>query len=182
MADGLYWSGGDELANEELRRLVNEAIALELNASRLYALFQELFPEDALLWQTLSIEEENHAALLKNGRRHFLPQGIFPRELLPDSLEPLVEKNRELERLLVIFEQAPPSRRQAFLLAIELEEAAGEVHFQRAMASVANSQALKVFQLLNKDDRDHAARLCAYMADNGMAGVAAPTPGSAPER
>lgn len=174
----LYWySDNESVADEPLLRLINEAIALELNASRLYALFQELFPEDALFWQALSIEEENHAALLRNGRRHFLPQGIFPRELVPESLESLAEKNRELERLLVIFEQAPPSRREAFLLAVELEEAAGEAHFQRAMASEAHCQALKVFQLLNKDDRDHAARLRVYMADNDIAGVGGAGPG-----
>ncbi|AAR36395.1 hypothetical protein KIP69_14615 [Geobacter sulfurreducens] len=163
------WVQGNDREIEELVRLVNEAIALELNASRLYALFQDLFPDDGEFWQTLSIEEENHANLLRNGRRLFLPEGRFPRELLPESLEPLVEKNRELETLFDRYEQTPPSREEAFRTALVLEESAGELHFQRAMESRAPSWTLKVFQTLNNDDRDHANRLRDYMAAKGIA-------------
>lgn len=108
------WVQGTDREIEELVRLVNEAIALELNASRLYALFQDLFPDDGEFWQALSIEEENHANLLRNGRRLFLPEGRFPRELLPESLEPLVEKNRELESLFDRYEQTLPAGRRPF--------------------------------------------------------------------
>lgn len=164
-----YWDQGIDHEIEELVRLVNEAIALELNASRLYALFQDIFPEDAEFWQALSIEEENHANLLRNGRRLFLPEGRFPRELLPESLAPLVEKNQELEALLNHYEQTPPNREEAFRTALVLEESAGELHYQRAMENRAPSWTLKVFQTLNNDDRDHASRIRDYMAALGIA-------------
>lgn len=152
----------------DLVRLINEAIALELNVSRLYALFQDQFPEDAEFWQALSLEEENHALLLKIGRKHFAPQEIFPRELLPDSVKPLINQNRELEQLIGDFEILPPLREDAFRLAVALEEAAGELHYQRAMAGGAHNEALKVFQTLNHDDRDHADRIRRYMEERGI--------------
>jgi len=159
---------GAVIFDAELIRLINEAITLELNVSRLYALFQEQFPEDAEFWQALSLEEENHALLLQIGRKHFAPQGIFPRELLPDSVQPLINQNRELEQLIGDFEILPPRREEAFRLAIALEEAAGELHYQRAMAGGAHNDALKVFQTLNNDDRDHADRIRRYMEEQGI--------------
>lgn len=155
-------------SDPDLVRLINEAIALELNVSRLYALFQDLFPVDAEFWQTLSQEEENHALLLKLGRKHFVPQEIFPLELIPETLAPLVEQNREIERLIADFEILPPLREDVFRLAVALEEAAGEIHFQRAMAEEARTESLKIFQTLNNDDRDHADRIRRYMEEQGI--------------
>lgn len=152
----------------ELVRLINEAIVLELNVSRLYAFFGELFPEDEEFWQVLSIEEEKHALLLKAGRAHFVPQNMFPREILPESVLPLIEQNRELGRIMRDYEISPPSRQEAFKLAIALEESVGEIHYQRAMAESARTSAMKVFQSLNKDDRDHADRIRRYMEERGI--------------
>ncbi|RNC69242.1 MAG: hypothetical protein ED859_08380 [Desulfuromonadales bacterium] len=164
----MYWNQPGSLPDDEMVRLINEMIALELNAARLYSLFQDLFPEDALFWQALFIEEENHANLLKNGRRHFLSKGLFPLEMVPESLDPLVEKNRELERQLDFYGEAPPSREEALLAALGLEQSVGELHYQQAMEGDARTEALKIFQTLNKDDLNHAARIREYMADQGI--------------
>lgn len=165
----MYGGVAGERLDEELVRFINEAVALELNVSRLYALFQEAFPDDAEFWQTLSIEEENHALLLKIGRKHFVSRGMFPREFLPESVAALIEANRELERLIDTFEIEPPSRADAFRLAVALEESAGEIHFQQAMTRETCSEAMKIFQTLNNDDKDHADRIRRYMAERGIA-------------
>lgn len=162
-----YEAGAVE-PDADLIRLINEAISLELNVARLYALFQDLYPEDAEFWQILSQEEENHALLLKIGRKHYAPNDIFPLEILPGSVAPLIEQNREIERLIDDFEVLPPLREDAFRLAVALEEAAGEVHFQRGMAGEARTEALKVFQTLNNNDRDHADRIKRYMEEQGI--------------
>ncbi len=162
-----YEAGAVE-PDADLIRLINEAISLELNVARLYALFQDLYPEDAEFWQILSQEEENHALLLKIGCKHYAPNDIFPLEILPGSVAPLIEQNRELERLIDDFEVLPPLREDAFRLAVALEEAAGEIHFQRGMAGEARTEALKVFQTLNNNDRDHADRIKRYMEEQGI--------------
>jgi len=167
----VYGAGENGYYDAELNRLINEMIALEVNVSRLYALFLERFPEDVEFWQNLSAEEENHAALLRSGRKHFASQGTFPRELLPESIDPLLETNRELERLIELFETTPPTREDAFRLAVALEESAGEIHYQRAMTTTASSQAMKILQTLNHDDRDHAARIRQYMTAKGIGGT-----------
>ncbi|WP_298440219.1 hypothetical protein [Geobacter sp.] len=151
-----------------LESFINEAVSLEMNVSRLYALFQDHFPEDGEFWQTLSIEEENHALLLRLARKHFVPAGIFPREILPESVDTLKEMNRELERLLAAYELEPPERADAFRLAVTLEESAGEFHLQRALAAERGSEAVRILQTLNSDDRDHADRIRRYMEERGI--------------
>lgn len=161
-------------ANEDymsgnLRHLIGEAIQLELNVAEIYRGFHHRFSEDASFWWRLAIEEENHAGLLKNGMQHFLDAGMFPGELVGTSLDTLVNANHELERILRQEKEAPMSRASAFNLAIKLEELAGEMHFQNVMQEVNNpSEAVKLFQSLNVDDKDHADRIRNYMRQQGI--------------
>ncbi|WP_298271496.1 hypothetical protein [Geobacter sp.] len=167
----IYGNGANGWVDAVLESFINEAVSLEMNVSRLYALFQDYFPEDGELWQTLSIEEENHALLLRLARKHFVSAGIFPREILPESVDSLKEMNRELERLIEAFELEPPERVEAFRLAVTIEESAGEIHLQRAMAAAQGSEAIRILQTLNNDDRDHADRLRRYMEERGIGGA-----------
>jgi hypothetical protein len=48
------------------------------------------------------------------------------------------------------------------MAAIEIEESAGEVHFQQAMEKKADSTYLETLQKLNLEDRDHAQRIRTY--------------------
>ena len=61
-----------------------------------------------------------------------------------------------------------PSREIAFSLALKTEMSAGEIHFQSAMKKDTDSKALKLFQKLNQDDKDHAKRIRAYMKEKGL--------------
>ena len=56
---------------ESLPQLLEESIKLELNVSKLYGIFSSAFPEDADFWKKLSLEEENHAVLIKLVRVNF---------------------------------------------------------------------------------------------------------------
>lgn len=154
-----------------LLQLVDEAINLELNVAKLYLRFKELFPEDSNFWWNLALEETNHAALLRSGRESFMSVGMYPSELAAVTavtVEALGEENNEILRLLEEFKVNPPSRESAFHLAINQEESAGEIHFQRAMEILPSSEALELFQHLNNDDKDHARRLRTYMNSNGI--------------
>ena len=154
--------------NNDIAALAEESINLELNVSEIYYLFHGFFPDDEIFWWKLVIEEKNHAALIRNGIEQFEPIGEFPHEILSDSLQDLKGTNKKLRSLLKQFENTPPSRELAFNTALELEASAGELHFQHFMEKEANSTIDKIFQLLNREDKDHAERIHSYMKDNDI--------------
>jgi len=157
------------MKEENLRQLIEEAIKLEFNVAEIYLSFHNRFPEDSGFWWKIAIEEKNHAALLKNGKQFFLDAGMFPDNLVGDSLEALINANNELEGILRQEKEAPPSRDVAFNLALKLEESAGEIHFQYAMQQAKHpSEAILLFQSLNEGDKDHAERIRNYMRLNGI--------------
>ncbi|MEA3487197.1 MAG: hypothetical protein U9R20_06020 [Thermodesulfobacteriota bacterium] len=71
--------------DKDFSYLIEESINLELNIADLYFLFHELFPEDADFWWRLVLEEKNHAALIRSGKKYFEPVNKFPRNLLHHS-------------------------------------------------------------------------------------------------
>jgi len=160
----------EELRQPNLRRLIEEAIKLELNMAKIYLSFSRRFAGDANFWGQIATEEGNHAALLKIGEQYFLDDGIFPSELVDTSLESLMSANSELECILGQEGGTPPSRAFAFNFALRFEESAGEIHFQHAMQNAEHpSEAIKILQSLNEADKDHANRIRGYMHQNGIA-------------
>lgn len=147
--------------------LIDESIGLELNVARLYLLFYKLFPDDADFWWQLSSEERNHGALIQSGR-DFLQGDRFPRDLMSARLEPLLETNQKIGGLIQKCTDVPPSREEAFHLALSLEYSAGELHFQTFMDADPKSNMATVFKELNGDDKDHALRIMRYMRRNGI--------------
>lgn len=159
----------EDLRQLNLRRLIEEAIKLELNMAKAYLSFQHGFAEDANFWSQIANEERNHAALLKIGEQYFLDAGMFPSELVDTSLESLINANNELECTFMRGKGTPPSRAFAFNFALKFEESVGEIHFQQAMQKVEHpSEAIKILQSLNEADKDHANRIRNYMRQNGI--------------
>lgn len=148
--------------------LISESIRLELNAANLYQLFYNLFPEDEQFWWKMMIEEKGHAALLETGKENFLPLGKFPVNLLAESINEVKASNEVLEELIEKFEQDPPSREEAFKAAFNLENAAGEIHFQLFVDGESQTQMEKVFQKLIREDKDHELKLKEYMLKNNI--------------
>lgn len=148
--------------------LIEESIKLELNVADLYLLFHKLFSEDTDFWLELSLEEKNHSALLRTGEELFLPLGKFPHRFIEDRLHALVDINSKVKSLINKYEANPPSREEAFNIALSIENSAGELHFQRFMDKKANSKIDEIFQQLNKHDKDHANRISSYMKRNGI--------------
>ncbi len=148
--------------------LIDESINLELNVSNLYSLFFKLFPEDADFWWQLVLEEKNHAALIQSGKEYFEPLNKFPYDLLANSLEEVKDMNSSLKSMIQKLESAPPPREDAFNIAFELENSAGELHFQNFMNKEENLKIDDIFKQLNKDDKDHALRIALYMEKHGI--------------
>ncbi|MBW2700559.1 MAG: rubrerythrin family protein [Deltaproteobacteria bacterium] len=148
--------------------LVDESISLELNMASLYLVFHKLFPEDADFWWTLVLEEKNHAALIRSGKDSFMAVDKFPSDLISENLQELKDTNGRIALFLKRCEVDPPSREEAFGLALELERSAGELHFQEFMEKEAGSKIDEIFRQLNKDDKDHEQRIRSYMESNGI--------------
>lgn len=154
--------------SEQLFQIVEESIKLELNVANLYKYFSSIFSEDADFWQKLCFEEEQHASLIKTGRDVLLSCDEFPGEILAPTLQQLIETNNKLLSLLKEFNNEPPTRETALKIAISLEESAGEIHFQKAMEMHPGSEYIRIFQNLNKDDKEHARRIREHMISSGI--------------
>ena len=153
---------------EELYLLLDESIKLELNIADLYMLFYRTFAEDADFWWRLTLEEKNHAALLRSSKKHFAPIGRFPTELLSPKLQQLKDANANLDALITQYRECPPSRGAAFNTALRIERSAGEIHFQEFMEKQATSSLDRLFQQLNRGDKDHEIRIRPYMEEQAV--------------
>jgi len=154
---------------EKLSNMLHNSILLELNVGKLYQLFHTLFPEHEAFWWKLSLEEENHAALIKSIKEHFEPVGKIPDNLLSSSLQKLQDSNATIASLIEKYTAIPPSAEEAFNTALKLELTAGEIHYQDFMGKDQNSVINKTFQKLNQDDKNHAARLRSHMKKHNIA-------------
>ena len=154
--------------NERFFPILDESIQLELNVARLYKIFHSAFPEDAKFWWELSLEENNHAALIRSIKEVFLPVGKFPDEMFSVSLEQLIKSNAELTALIKKFGSIAPSREDAFNIAFEVEQSAGELHFQEFIDKKDKSKVEEIFEQLNREDKDHAKKILSYMDAHGI--------------
>ena len=149
--------------NEQLSKQIEESIKLELNVAELYNLFATAFREDFDFWQELCWEEKHHAHLIRTMKKPLLSSEEFPKELLSYSLENLIEVNNTLKSLIKKYNNKPPSRKDAFNIAISIEKSAGEIHYQHAMDVPFYLNYMEIWQKLNEDDKNHVKRISAYM-------------------
>jgi ferritin len=152
----------------DISALIEESINIELNVSEIYSLFHQLFQDDVEFWWKLLQEEKNHAKLIQSGQEHFEPIDMFPQNLLHRNLQDLKDTNSKLHSLIENIKNAPPSRSEAFNIALEIENSAGELHFQKFMSEDASSVIDEIFKRLNEEDKEHATRIRNYMKSNGI--------------
>jgi len=154
--------------NKKLKQIIDESVQLELNVAELYKIFNQAFQEDAYFWLKLSEEEENHANLIRKvGGLAFLTYKIIAK-MLPAKLQEIREANEKISSCIDEYKSNPPSREEAFNVALEFEESAVEIHYQRFMRKESDDMIAQTFQKLNNDDRDHFARLRSYMNEHGI--------------
>jgi ferritin len=154
--------------NSSVSYLIEESVNLELNASELYLLFHGLFPDDREFWWGLALEEKAHAALFRSGIEVLDNLGAFPRRLLYQDLQDLKDTNNSLLALIDKFRKTPPSRREAFCAALDVENSTAELHFREYMDKPAESALGQLFRDLNKEDNEHATRIQSYMDSHGI--------------
>lgn len=153
--------------NEQFNVLIEKAIQLELDVAELYIRLHALFPSDASFWWTLAIEEKNHAALLKTLQEMQdsdleIPADFYPEgdQVLEESMQRIAEAMRKI--------QENPDRELALRTAHEIENSAGEMHYESFAKTASKSPIANVFRTLNGSDIDHARRIRDYMDKLGM--------------
>mgnify|MGYP001545519690 CR=1 FL=1 len=152
--------------NSDISELIKESMKLELLVSDLYTVFYKSFPDDKDFWWRLVLEEKNHAALFRSGLDSEEVGIKFPENLVLQELDTLKIANADLKKMIDDFNLMPPTRKEAFNIALELENSAVEIHYQQFMENGAESAIDRIFQELNKADKDHAARIRAYMEEH----------------
>lgn len=98
----------------EIIDILNESIKLELNVAELYMLFYEIFPEDSNFWWDLSLEEKNHASLLRSGLDFIKSSEMFPREFLAPAIDKLHEINTMIVGLIKEYREEKPTKKRHF--------------------------------------------------------------------
>ncbi len=141
---------------------------LELNISDLYAVFHNSLPEDSEFWWRMVLEEKNHAALFRSGFENLEYINKFPHDILVNNIQVLQKANKQLLEHIENYKLLPPDRDEAFNLALEYENSAAELHFQKFMDGSSDNFIDKVFKELNKADKDHSQRLHNYMGENNI--------------
>lgn len=152
--------------DQEIKFFLKESIEFELNIGDLYQLFSVKFPEDYDFWWKISMEEMNHAALIESINDVFMTESVQPSDSIEKQTEDLRQMNHTLKARIEQFKLISPSRIDAFKYGLELENSAGESHFEIFMTEEPTSQMEKIFQKLNGDDLNHAIRMEKYMKAN----------------
>jgi hypothetical protein len=154
--------------NDDYSKLIDESIKVELNVADLYLSFHSLFPQDAKFWWQLILEEKNHAALIKSIKKTSVQLGGLPNSLFASSLKDLKDMNNKIISILKKYKLKAPSRDEAFNIALEFEESAGELHYQEFMVGKNSMEIDGIFKKLNANDKDHAKRIRSYMEKHGI--------------
>jgi rubrerythrin len=158
----------ENIVNADYNRLIDESIEVELNIADLYLLFHSLFPQDAKFWWQLVLEEKNHAALIKSIKKTSEQIDGLPNSLFASSLKDLKDINNKIVSTIKKYKLKAPSRAEAFNTAFELEESAGELHYQEFMLEKDSTKMDSIFKELNANDKDHAKRIRSYMERHGI--------------
>lgn len=150
------------MSNEEVVKLLDCAISLELKISELYLVYKELLPEYTGFWWQMVIEEKNHAALLETVKSFIKMNVSIPEELHSYKIDDLEKVSGRVDQLIKEI-RANPSNELAFKSAYNLELSTGELHYQLFMQKDDDSKLSSIFRRLNKEDKDHASRIRSYM-------------------
>ena len=148
--------------------ILDEFIVQELLVSDIYSLFEKTFREDSEFWYKLSQEELSHSITLQAERDSFSEEGLLPAELVQVDLEALQKQNSLLSNFYEELKKSAPSREQAFSIAYALERTMLETIYASCLAKHPETRALKMFQSISSDEKEHIERILQYASNIGI--------------
>lgn len=155
--------------NAELMIFMETLINIEQNMAKLYRAFSGAYPEDADFWNGLAKEEDSHARLLQSNQELILKTPELHKLLFSSSLESLNSVNYRIGKILDNIDNGqPPSHLDCFVIALQLEQSAGDSHLQHVMNSKERCRAIEVLQILSEGDHDHCVKIGDYMKSKSI--------------
>lgn len=151
----------------DLADILKDSIDLELKMKVYYMLCSEIFPEDRKFFLDLAVEEDNHAKLLRS-MHDLIKKDLLPADMVMTDPDLLFATLQNIEDRVSGYNREPPSLLQACEFAYDMENSAGELHYQNLVEKPSDSKLLQVFQDLNDMDKDHAERIQSFMDEKGL--------------
>ncbi len=148
--------------------LIRKMISLEKNIGLLYSYFQDKYPEDRVFWKKIAAEEIKHATLIETHAEFILDSKEFFCSLLEVSEETLEKINSKVTDVIENIDQHIKAREDTLLVALQLEQAAGELHYQNTVKQNDSENTplpLTLFNKLAAYDKDHSERILQYLAE-----------------
>ncbi len=139
--------------------IVEALINLEICVAGLYRQFSGLFEEDQAFWQRLAAEEEAHAQILRNNRTIILEHLRLPASRLKGLVSSFELIAKRIVELSQEYQKEKPDKSEAYVAAIQLEQSAGEIHFQEITSCLKDTQVKCMFEKFNQADQDHTRRI-----------------------
>jgi len=134
---------------------------IELVVAELYKRFSRSFIQDRVLWESLSRDEENHAALVDELKRTLLKNGS-PFELGRISLIALSTYRQGVENQLSRLDRGELRRQSAFFIARDFEKTLIERRFYDSIHS-QNPEYKQIQENIRRETETHLQKLENYI-------------------
>ena len=138
--------------------ILHAMIETEKNVAALYRLFAKRFKEDGKFWETISAEEEQHAAMLSSGALH-LALDRLPESVLLDKLPDLQMTNTSIKNITEKYTWKMPPKEEAYNYAIQMEKSLSEAFFQELLQLKDVPDLVLLWQTLGAETVDHSKRI-----------------------
>jgi hypothetical protein len=133
-------------------------VAVEAVTAEIYHVLDRLFPQVKDLWHGLALSEENHTRiLLEAARLH--RAGLLNEYIVPPSLPHVYETFALVNDAKKKLEAETPSLKDAFELALEIENSTGESYFQEVISRETDSKVISKLRELLTDEELHKNKI-----------------------
>lgn len=152
---------------KDLHERLKACIGIELGVANIYRTFSEKLPEAKDLWYDLSLEEENHAAILVLGGK-YNEMGVLPDNIVPSSMHGIkqtVDLVKETEKRA---QSESLSLKAALDMSLKLEKTKEESYLPEILAKETDSEVISRLQQLLNDTKLHILRLSDYRKQKGF--------------
>ena len=158
----LRWSMRTDIS-ESLR----VCIAVEATTAEIYHAISRLFPRVKSFWQGLALSEENHTKILLEASRLY-SAGILNEDIVPTSLPHVYETFALVRDSKKKVEAATLSLKNAFDMALEIENSTGESYFQEVISQETDSEVVSKLRDLLIDEELHKNKIQKVMNSMGF--------------
>jgi hypothetical protein len=142
-------------------------IAIEATTGEIYHALGRLFPQVQSFWHDLALAEENHTQiLLEAARLH--RAGLLNEYIVPASLPDVYETFALVRDSKKKVEAETLSLRNAFDMALEIENSTGESYFQEVISQATDSEVISKLRKLLTDEEFHKTKIQNFMNTMGF--------------